>query len=45
MRPSLYVIKTHIYAAIAILLFVYYEWVNCFPFGVDAISLLLKEVF
>jgi hypothetical protein len=45
MRPSLYVLKTRIYAAIAILLFVYVEWVSWIAIGVRDISLFLKGVF
>jgi hypothetical protein len=45
MRPSLYVFKTRIYAAIAILLFVYAEWVSRTAIGVGDIILFLKGVF
>jgi hypothetical protein len=44
MRPSLYA-KTRIYAAIAILLFVYVEWVSWIAVGVRDILLFSKEVF
>jgi hypothetical protein len=45
MRPSSYALKTRIYAAIAILLFVYVEWVSWIAIGVRDTFLFFKEVF